>query len=43
LEQDYASCGSGFDKVNQEPILGAGYGMMESEYRVCKVEGKGDE
>ena len=36
LEQDYVSCGPGFDTVNQEPIPGAASGMIESD---CEVIG----
>ena len=36
LEQDYVSCGPGFDTVNQEPIPGAASDMIESD---CDVVG----
>ena len=36
LEQDYVSCGPGFDTVNQEPIPGAAPDVIESD---CEVVG----
>ena len=36
LEQDYVSCGPGFDTVNQEPIPGAAPEVIESD---CEVVG----
>ena len=36
LEQDYVSCGPGFDSVNQEPISGAAPDIIESD---CEVVG----
>ncbi len=36
LEQDYVSCGPGFDTVNQEPIPGAAPDLIESD---CEVVG----
>ena len=36
LEQDYVSCGPGFDTVNQEPISGAAPDITESD---CEVVG----
>ena len=36
LEQDYVSCGPGFDTVNQEPIPGAVPDVIESD---CEVVG----
>ena len=36
LEQDYVSCGPGFDTVNQEPILDAATDVIESD---CEVVG----
>ena len=36
LEQDYVSCGPGFDTVNQEPIPGAAPDIVGSD---CEVVG----
>jgi hypothetical protein len=37
LEQDYISCGPGFDTVNQEPILGAATDVIEDDCELVAV------
>lgn len=37
LEQDYVSCGPGFDTVNQEPIPGAAPDVVESDCEVVAL------
>ena len=37
LEQDYVSCGPGFDTVNQEPIPGAAPDAIESDCEVVAL------
>jgi hypothetical protein len=37
LEQDYVSCGSGFDTVNQEPIPGVAPDVVESDCEVVAL------
>jgi hypothetical protein len=37
LEQDYISCGPGFDTVNQESILGAAPDVVESDCEVVPL------
>ena len=37
LEQDYVSCGPGFDAVNQEPIPGAAPDVIESDCEVVAL------
>jgi len=37
LEQDYVSCGSGFDTVNQEPIVGATPDVIDSDCEVVAL------
>jgi Ca2+-binding RTX toxin-like protein len=39
LEQDYVSCGPGFDTVNQEPIPGAAPDIVESDCEVVELQG----
>ena len=37
LEQDYVSCGPGFDTVNQEPIVGAALDVIDSDCEVVAL------
>ena len=37
LEQDYVSCGPGFDTVNQEPVSGTPPDVMESDCEVVAL------
>jgi hypothetical protein len=37
VEQDYVSCGPGFDTVNQEPIPGAASDAIESDCEVVAL------
>jgi len=37
VEQDYVSCGPGFDTVNQEPVPGAPPDVIESECEVVTL------
>ena len=37
VEQDYVSCGPGFDTVNQEPIPGAAPDAIESDCEVVAL------
>jgi hypothetical protein len=37
LEQDYVSCGPGFDTVNQDPVSGAPPDMIESDCEVVAL------